>query len=533
MEKLTTYWELVEQLKQEIKTARVQAVLTVNAQMLELYWKIGYAILQQQQQEGWGAKVIDRLATDLRTAFPDMKGISARNLKYMRAFAEAWPDFVQVPLAQNSALPLTAETGSVVQAPLAQIAWYHHITILDKLKGQDERLFYIRQAALNGWSRNVLVHQIESRLHERQGKLQHNFPSTLPAVQGDLAKELFKDPYKFDFLQLSAEAQERDLENALVDNITKFLLEMGRGFSYVGRQVHLEKGGQDYYIDLLFYHLKLHCYVVIELKIGDFKPEYAGKMNFYLSAVDEDLKTEDDSPSIGLILCKSKNKVTVEYALRDMNKPMGVAEYELTEAMPLELQGELPTIEALEQELEREIDLPVKPLDQKLQQLKDLLAQVSKEEEVQQEKDHAALRYLFDHVLSGLIVRINQNLAEVLPLFNTVWLTKQVNHTAKPDYTLVEFEQMLMAGNTINQIGLNMRLDGFKKAGTKAFGISKDLIFTLEKFKYDVGPYRDSSWFEKLYHQQWQEDELEALADRWCESVIEDITANLNRIKQI
>ncbi|MBC5994018.1 PDDEXK nuclease domain-containing protein [Pontibacter cellulosilyticus] len=531
MEKLTTYWELFEQLKQEIKAARVHAVLTVNAQMLELYWKIGHAILQQQQQEGWGAKVIDRLATDLRTAFPDMKGMSARNLKYMRAFAEAWPGFVQVSLAQSQAIPASAEASKIVQAPLAQIAWYHHITILDKLKGQEERLFYIRQAALNGWSRNVLVHQIESRLHERQGKLQHNFPSTLPAVQGDLAKELFKDPYKFDFLQLSEEAQERDLENALVDNITKFLLEMGRGFSYVGRQVHLEKGGQDYYIDLLFYHLKLHCYVVIELKIGDFKPEYAGKMNFYLSAVDEDLKTGDDSPSIGLILCKSKNKVTVEYALRDMNKPMGVAEYELTEAMPLELQGELPTIEALEQELEKEIVAPVKPLDQKLQLLKDLLAQVSREEEVQQEKDHAALRYLFDDVLSSLIVRINQNLADVFPLFNTVWLNRQVNQTAKPDYTTEEFKEMLEAGNTVYQIGLSLWMDGFKKAGTKAFSVSRDLIFTLEKFKYAVGPDRDESWLEKLYHQQWPEEELEALADRWCEVVIEDVTYSLNRIK--
>ncbi|GAB3832821.1 hypothetical protein GCM10028895_51060 [Pontibacter rugosus] len=228
MNSITTYWNLVETLKAEINASRLHAVITVNEQMLQLYWKIGHAILQRQRQEGWGAKVIDRLATDLRREFPDMKGISARNLKYMRAFADAWPRFVQAPPAQTGlALPVPGG-ARFVQEPLAQITWYHHVTILDKVKGEAERLFYIKQTAESGWSRNMLVHQIESRLHERQGRLQHNFSQTMPVAQGDLARELFKDPYKFDFLQLSAEAQERDLEKALVDHISKFLLEMGR-----------------------------------------------------------------------------------------------------------------------------------------------------------------------------------------------------------------------------------------------------------------------------------------------------------------
>lgn len=528
MDSITTYWNLVEKLKAEINASRLQAVITVNEQMLQLYWKIGHAILQQQQQEGWGAKVIDRLAADLRRQFPDMKGISARNLKYMRAFADAWPNFVQVSPAQTGlALPAT-EGSRFVQEPLAQITWYHHVTILDKVKSETERLFYIKQTAESGWSRNMLVHQIELRLYERQGRLQHNFLQTMPAVQGDLARELFKDPYKFDFLQLSAEAQERDLENALVDHISKFLLEMGRGFSYVGRQVHLEKGGQDYFIDLLLYHLKLHCYVVIELKIGDFKPEYAGKMNFYLSAVDEDLRSPEDKPSIGLILCKNKNKVTVEYALRDVNKPMGVAEYEVLEAMPKELQGELPTIEALEQELEKEIQAPVKPLDQKLRKLREMLSAVDREE-VQRSKDKDAVVGLFDKVLPELASRITKCLDEVIPLFTGFWLAKRVNSLSKPDYTTEELESVWQREN-VSMLGLSLRLEGFKKAGTKAFNVSTDIIFELENYKYGVGPTRDTTWVEKLYHQEWAESELQELAEKCCEEVIVDITACLERI---
>ncbi len=327
------YAELLESLKARIRQAQVRAALSVNRELVLLYWHIGREILQRQRQEGWGAKVIDRLAMDLGREFPEMKGFSPRNLKYMRAFAEAWPD------------------EQIVQEALAQITWYHNITLLEKVKDPAERLWYVRQTIEHGWSRNVLVHQIESKLYQRLGKAITNFERTLPAPQSDLARSLIKDPYVFDFLTLGPEAQERDLERALLNHLRDFLLELGKGFAFVGSQYRLEVGGEEFYIDLLFYHLRLRCFVVIDLKIGEFKPEYAGKMNFYLSAADDLLRHPEDRPSIGLILCKSQNRLVAEYALRDVSKPMGVATYRLTEALPADLQENLPSIEELKKEL--------------------------------------------------------------------------------------------------------------------------------------------------------------------------------------
>jgi len=269
--------------------------------------------------------VIDRLATDLRRDFPEMTGLSPRNLKYMRAFANAFPD------------------EEVVQQVVAQLPWGHNLRLVESLKSPEERLWYARQAIENGWSRNVLVHQIENGLYRRQGKALTNFARTLPAPQSDLAQQLIKDPYSFDFLALGPAISERELEQNLLEHLRSLILELGKGFAFVGSQHHLEVGGQDYYLDLLFYHLRLRCFVVVELKIEEFKPEFAGKMNFYLSAVDDQLRHETDAPSIGIILCKGKTEVIVEYALRDSAKPMGVAEYRLSAALPEPLQGELPT----------------------------------------------------------------------------------------------------------------------------------------------------------------------------------------------
>jgi predicted nuclease of restriction endonuclease-like (RecB) superfamily len=299
------YNSFLQTLKERIQSAQGRAALAVNRELVVLYWQIGHDILVEQQQRGWGAKVIDQLAADLRQAFPGTKGFSPRNLKYMRAFAEAWPD------------------QEFVQATLAQISWYHNITLLEKLETVEDRTWYAARVVENGWSRNVLVHQIESGLHRRQGQAVTNFARTLPAPQSELAQQLLKDPYTFDFLTLSEEALERDLERGLLEHIRKFLLELGVGFAFVGSQYPLEVGGQDFYLDLLFYHFRLRCFVVIELKISEFQPEFAGKMNFYLSAVDDLLRHPDDQPSISIILCKTKNKVIVEYSLRDTNKPMG------------------------------------------------------------------------------------------------------------------------------------------------------------------------------------------------------------------
>jgi predicted nuclease of restriction endonuclease-like (RecB) superfamily len=345
MEYEQKYLSFLAKLKNDIEQARVKAVLTVNEQLLELYWKIGNSILIQQDAEGWGAKIIDKLSFDLKIYFPDIRGISPRNLKYMRAFADAYPHFVQVSLAQNPS------AAAIVQVPLAQLPWYHHITLLDKVKETDERLFYISQAVQNGWSRNVLVNQIESGLYFRKGNAVTNFSATLPAIQSDLAKEIFKDPYKFDFLNLAENHFEKELEDGLVGHMTKFLLELGNGFSYVGRQYPLEIGSEDFYMDLLFYHLKLRCFVVIELKAGKFIPEYAGKLNFYLNAVDGTLKHQHDQPTIGILICKEKNKVVAEYALKGLEKPIGVSEYNLTRAIPTNLKGSLPSISEIEKNL--------------------------------------------------------------------------------------------------------------------------------------------------------------------------------------
>ncbi len=327
------YVDWLTELKTRIHTAQQRAALAVNRELVLLYWQIGRDILARQAAQGWGAKVIERLSQDLRSAFPEMKGFSRANLMYMRAFAAAWPD------------------EQIVQQAVGQLPWGHNLVLLSQLKDPAQRLAYAESAIQHGWSRNVLNIHIETRLLERSGTAVTNFSATLPAPQSDLARESLKDPYRFDFLGLSREAGERAIENALVKHVTEFLLELGAGFAFVGRQVLLDVGGDEFFIDLLFYHLKLRCYVVIELKGGKFKPEHLGQLGFYLTAVDEQVKHPQDSPTIGLLLCKSKNKVVAEYALRQNNQPLGVAEYKLIESLPPELATDLPSIEQIEQEL--------------------------------------------------------------------------------------------------------------------------------------------------------------------------------------
>jgi predicted nuclease of restriction endonuclease-like (RecB) superfamily len=336
------YVELLGGIKERIRSAQLRASLAVNCEMVLLYWQIGREILGRQEQEGWGTKVIDRLATDLRRFFPDMTGLSSRNLKYMRAFAAAWPEEV------------------IVQQLVAQIPWGHNVRLLDYVKSHTEREWYIKKAIESGWSRSVLVHWIESDLYERQGKAQTNFERTLPALDSDLARETLKDPYSFEFLTLADDAEERALQKGLLEHIQRFLVELGAGFAFVGQQYPLEVGGEDFFIDLLFYHLKLRCYIIVELKTTPFKPEYAGKMNFYLSAVDDLLRHPDDKPSIGIILCKGRNRVVAEYALRDLAKPVGVSSYitRLVESLPPALRGSLPSPKELEAELQKDGDAP-------------------------------------------------------------------------------------------------------------------------------------------------------------------------------
>ena len=316
------YLQTIEQVKQEIRTAQYRAVVQVNCELLRLYHSIGSVI---NTHKVWGSKFVENLAADIKLSFPEMKGYSVRNLKYMAKFA-----------ARFSA-------DEIVQAPLAQITWYHHIALMDKVKEPAAHIWYAEQAAKNGWSRNVLVHQIESGLYQRQALAEKisNFESRLPSPQSELAIQTMKDPYIFDFIPFKTDMLERDIEEALVKDVTKLLLELGTGFAFLGNQYHLNVGGDDFYIDLLFYNLNLRCYVVIELKTGEFKPEYAGQLNFYLSAVDGILKKEQDNPSVGLLLCKSKNDLVAEYSLKDMSKPIGVSAYQVTSQLPEELGKEL------------------------------------------------------------------------------------------------------------------------------------------------------------------------------------------------
>jgi predicted nuclease of restriction endonuclease-like (RecB) superfamily len=332
-----SYAVVLGEIRKLIRTERLRVVIAANAAMVLLYWDIGRLILERQGKEGWGAKVIDRLSADLREAYPDMRGLSSRNLKYMRAFASAWPQ------------------REFVQEALAQIPWYHHIALLEKCSSREERLWYARQSAENGWSHNILSIQIGAHAYERQGKATTNFPATLPPADSDMAVQVFKDPYLFDFLGTADPRRERELEQALVDHIERFLIELGAGFAFVGRQVHLEFADADYYLDLLFYHLRLRRYVVVELKAVPFDPGFVGVLNMYLSAVDDLLRHPDDEPAIGLLLCRSRNKVEVEYALRGLRKPMGVADWEtkLVKRLPKELKGSLPSVAEIEAELMR------------------------------------------------------------------------------------------------------------------------------------------------------------------------------------
>ena len=324
------YVAFLEALKQRIRSAQVKAALAVNRELVLLYWQIGRDILTRQEKEGWGSKVIQQLAKDLKREFPNMKGFSSRNLNYMRAFAQAYPD------------------EQIVQHVAAQIPWFHNCVLLDKVKESEQRLWYAQKTVENSWSRNVLVYQIEGELYQRQGGAVSNFERTLPKPHSDLAMALLKDPYNLEFLPLGEDIQERDLENALVAHIRDFLLELGLGFSFLGSQYHLEIGGEDFYLDLIFYHIHLRCFVVIDLKMGDFKAEYSGKMNLYVSAVDEQLRKEYDQPTIGIILCKSKNRTIAEYALRNINTPIAIT----THKLPKPLRESLPSVEQLEMELE-------------------------------------------------------------------------------------------------------------------------------------------------------------------------------------
>ena len=356
VEEFKNYASFLKEIKNRIQRAQVKANFAVNRELILLYWNVGKMVYKIQKSVGWGKGIIPRLAKDIKNDFPEIKGFSERNIGRMKTFYKEYT-FLQEAVVQN---PNGDNTGSNLPQPVAkldkifkivtELPWGHNFILIEKIKDRQKRLWYMEQCLKNGWSRNILDLHIKSGLYERKGKAITNFDYTLPPIQSDMAQQTLKDPYIFDFLTLDTDFRERELEVELVKHLEKFLIELGVGFAFVGRQYHIQVGDSDFYIDLLFYHVKLRCYVVIELKKGSFKPEYAGKLNLYLNAADDQLRHNDDKPTIGLILCQDKNKIVAEYALRGLDKAIGVSEYQLTQTLPDELKSSLPTIEEIERE---------------------------------------------------------------------------------------------------------------------------------------------------------------------------------------
>ncbi|KAA5539045.1 PDDEXK nuclease domain-containing protein [Adhaeribacter rhizoryzae] len=354
-----TYRTWLAELKNRIQVSQLKAAVKVNTDLILLYWQLGKEIVEKQQAANWGEALIEQLSKDLSSSFPEMKGFSRTNLFYVRKwylFYSQEQELVPQLVGQLSEITQLNREQELIPQLVGLIPWGHNREIITKCADVKEALFYVSETIRHNWSRTVLLYQLESKLYQRQGKALNNFALTLPQPQAELAIETLKNPYNFDFLSLGPQARERDLENALADQVTKFLLELGQGFAYMGKQYRLSIGGDDFYLDILLYHTKLRCHVVVELKMTEFQPEYAGKLNFYLNAVDAQLRHPNDNPSIGILLCKTPNKVVVEYSLKNLTAPLGVAEYQLTQAVPEELKGELPAIEELEEELERRLN---------------------------------------------------------------------------------------------------------------------------------------------------------------------------------
>lgn len=527
------YGEVLHKLKDKIRQARLRAILSVNKELLQVYWEIGNIILSQQRDEGWGTKVIDRLVTDLKLEFPDMKGLSSRNIKYMRAFATSWPDFiiVQQPIAQ---LQTTEnQNGIIVQHVIAQLPWGHICSLLDKLKENKERLFYAQKAVEQGWTRDLLVNQVESGLYRRQGALTNNFSLTLPKYESELAAQLFKDPYHLDFVMLGEEAKERDLENALMTHITKLLLELGDGFAFMGRQKKFEAGGREFLIDLLFYNTKLRRHIIIELKIGEFEPEYVSKMNLYLGLADDTLKGAYDEPSIGLILCKTNNKIVAEYALRDTSKPIGIAEYKIAEMLPEEIKGELPSVAEIEQRMDEELKENKHPLDARFEAIKNKLRSIEGDA-IQTQASFAILQKIYAEGLRPLyneLISRMQGFEEDFLSFTANWTctNKHFSYIEQLD-ELWKNETDL---RTVTQVNFQFALHGLRKAGTENRSAHIGLNFIIDTYWYGfilVNHNDQNPFLKKLYHQPLTGTDKEIVMGTVLNKLMDEIDWNIERI---
>ena len=527
------YGEQLSKLKDKIKSAQQKAILAVNNEVLIVYWEIGNTIAEQELQAGWGGKTIEKLAADLKAEFPEMKGLSPRNLRYMRDFALAYPAFLQQAVASSQYI--NNESFTIWQQAAAKIPWGHHLIILTKLKTPEERIFYIQKAVENGWSRSILEHQIESGLYKTRGALVNNFGNTLPDYESDLTKQVFKDPYNFDFIMLGEHAKERDLENALMTHVTKVLLELGDGFAFMSRQRRFVAGEREFFVDLLFYHTKLRRHIIIELKIGDFEPEYVSKMNLYLGLADDQLRGKFDEPAIGLILCKTNNKVIAEYALRDTSKPIGIAEYKIAERLPENIVGALPSIEDIEQRVDEEIKEAQSPVDNRLQTLKEKIRNL-KTEEIQTPATFLALRVVYENCLKKLYQELLEKVNEFEEDFSIkklYWYCTNRNFSTLDEVDAFWKEEENLKG--VFDFNFQIRLEGFKKAGAEYGNVSHTMTFKMDTWHYEfklINYNNQQPFLKKLYHQMLSPNDRQQIIDVFMNSIMDDIDRILERIKE-
>lgn len=542
------YYQILSHLKERIKNARQQASIILNTELFLLYWEIGNTIHKQETNAGWGAKIIDTLAKDLRLEFSDMKGLSERNLRYMRNFSIEYPLF---PILQTTSAKLQTidiekdtilqtnsaklERNPKVEDILGRLSWSHHTTLLDKVKDEQIRAFYIQKAVECGWTRDMMVNQIESGLHNRQGALTHNFKQTLPDYQSELTQQLFKDPYQLDFIMLSNQAKERDLEDALMTHITNLLLELGDGFAFMGRQKKFTIGNREFFIDLLFYHTKLRRHVIIELKIGEFEAEFVSKMNLHLGLADDTLKGEFDEPAIGLILCKTKDKIVAEYALRDTHKPIGIAEYKIAEILPDDIKGELPSIEDIEDKLDKELKENVTPIDKRLQAVKERIKALANDE-IQTPYSDELIKKIFEQELTPLYTIIIEKLSVFTNDFlNIVYLW----HTDKKNnLTLEQISEIWEDSENdteIKSLTFSYRMLNFKKSGTEDLSEYIDLKIEFNRYWYgfSIPNYNNHQPFlKKLYHQQLSNADVNIIIDLIMTQVLDKIEWFFERINE-
>jgi predicted nuclease of restriction endonuclease-like (RecB) superfamily len=530
---IMNYPQILGSLKEKIRQAQLRAVLSVNTELLGIYWEIGRTITMQEAEAGWGAKIVDRLAVDLRSEFPDMKGFSQRNLRYMREFYQAYPfPILQPPVAKLEMSEKISEDVenqyyTILQPLVAKLPWSHHVLILTKARLADERLFYVQKCIENGWSKSVLEIQIDNRLHIRQGRSLNNFMDTLPAQQSDLANATFKNPYVFDFLSLGEKMQERDMEKALIQHLKKFMLELGKGFAYVGNQYRLQVDGNEFILDLLFYNIPLHAYVLFELKLIEFQPEFAGKLNFYINAVDAQLRGPNDKPTIGVLLCKTPNSTVVKYALQGMGTPIGISEIQLAEALPQQLRGEMPSIADLEAEMDKEYNELKKPIDQKLDRVKAMMRSLQQQtaQEIQSPENTSRI---FEEVLlpikDGMIAALEEIASEFRETGSILWVDDRCCQSSEEARTQLETQK------TASEFKIEIRLKGCKPAGARAFDISKELSIKMEDYAYRLDLVLGAApraLAENRYHDSPSSKDLKDCIDKFTEVILDEIAAKL------